>query len=293
MKRNSWSKLVLASVAVLTMAAAWAADPSLHEVYQAVDSGRLAEAEAMMVQVLKAHPNSAKAHYVEAEILAKEGKVDKARDELAFAERAAPGLPFAKPEAVTALKQHLATSGHQAQRPVAAPMVAAPLAPGLAPAMAPVHQNQSPFPWSLVFMGLILAAAVWFFVRAMNRPRQLPPAGYPAANAYGGNPQPFGGGGMAGAATPGGGMGSGILGGLATGAAVGAGMVAGEALMHRVMGGSGDQSANHSSGQSTDSSPLGNPLAAPDSFDAGGNDFGVSDGGSWDDGSSGGGDDWG
>ena len=284
MKRKSWMQLVLATVAILAMAGAWAADPSLHEVYQAVENGRLTEAQAMMAQVLKDHPNSAKAHYVEAEILAKEGQVDKARDELAFAERAAPGLPFAKPEAVTALKQHLATGGRQVQRPVAA---------SVAPALAPAHQSGSQFPWSLLFMALILGGAIWFFVRAMNRPRQLPPAGYPAANAYGGNPQPFGGGGMAGAATPGGGMGSGILGGLATGAAVGAGMVAGEALMHRVMGGSGDQSANHSSGQSTDSSPLGNPLAAPDSFDAGGNDFGISDGGSWDDSSSGGGDDWG
>jgi Tfp pilus assembly protein PilF len=63
------------------MSASWAAEPTLHEVYQAVEAGKLKEADTMMAQVLKAHPGSARAHYVEAEILAKEGQMDKARDE--------------------------------------------------------------------------------------------------------------------------------------------------------------------------------------------------------------------
>jgi hypothetical protein len=191
-------------------------------------------------------------------------------------------LPFAKPEAVNALKQRLATE----VRPVQAATYL--------PATAPVHPAESRFPWSLLVMGLILGGAVWFFIRAINRPRQAVPAGYPAAGGYGSNPQPYAGSGYPGAApAPAGGMGSGILGGLATGAAVGAGMVAGEALMHRVFDGSGG-STSHLGGAASaaETSPLGDPLASPDNFDAGGNDFGISDGGSWDDGSSGGGD-WG
>ena len=51
----------------------------------------------MMDQVLRHPPNSATAHFVMAELLAKEGRVSNARSELATAERLAPGLPFALP----------------------------------------------------------------------------------------------------------------------------------------------------------------------------------------------------
>ena len=87
---------------------------------------------------------------------------------------------------------------------------------------------------------------------------------------------------------PGGGIGSGILGGLATGAAVGAGVVAGEALMHRVLDG------HHSDGPiaPAEAGTWENAQPQPDQYDMGGNDFGLSDTSSWDDGSVGGGGDW-
>jgi hypothetical protein len=82
-----------------------------------------------------------------------------------------------------------------------------------------------------------------------------------------------------------GGMGSGIIGGLATGAAIGAGMVAGEALMHHFTDGERPQG-------NVAPPPAGNFDALPN--DMGGSDFGVSDGSSgWDDSSGGGGSDWG
>ena len=83
------------------------------------------------------------------------------------------------------------------------------------------------------------------------------------------------------------GMASGILGGLATGAAVGAGMVAGEALMHRVFGGNSNLGGVTPRLEPTIYSPLSDA-----NDDMGGNDFGVADGGSWDDGAVGGGDEW-
>jgi hypothetical protein len=42
----------------------------------------------------------AKAHFVQAELYSRQGKLDFARQALASAEQSAPGLPFAKPEAV-------------------------------------------------------------------------------------------------------------------------------------------------------------------------------------------------
>jgi hypothetical protein len=58
----------------------------------------------MMDQVLKAHPNSATAHFVEAELLAKQGKFVQAQAELARAEQIAPGLPKVDPKALSKLR---------------------------------------------------------------------------------------------------------------------------------------------------------------------------------------------
>ena len=149
---------------------------------------------------------------------------------------------------------------------------------------APQPAAGSEFPWGLVLFGILLVAAIGFFVRAMNRRNAtVIPAGY--GYGPGGGMQPMG----AGMAAPmgpmggtmGGGMGSGIVGGLATGAAIGAGMVAGEALMHHFT--DGDRPAGNTAPPASGNDALPN--------DMGGNDFGVADGGSWDD-SSGGGSDW-
>jgi hypothetical protein len=86
----------------------------------------------------------------------------------------------------------------------------------------------------------------------------------------------------------GGGIGSGIAGGLASGLAVGAGVVAGEELAHHFLDGGERQAGGSGFVPSADA-------AQPDyNSDAGGNDFGVNDPGSWDGGGSGGGggDDW-
>ena len=45
-------------------------------------AGHLDQAQQMMTQVLADHPNSAKAHYVQAELYAREGKAALARSEL-------------------------------------------------------------------------------------------------------------------------------------------------------------------------------------------------------------------
>jgi uncharacterized protein len=252
-------------------------EPTLHQVYQAVEAGRLNEAQGMMDKVLRDHPNSAKAHFVEAEILAKQGNRAGASAELGTAERLAPGLPFAKPEAVENLRQRIASS-RTSSRPVSS-------------AYGPQSAPASGIPVGLLLVVSALIAAVVFFVRrTTQRSATVLPtavgAGY--GTSFGSRP-PYGGGGVVppmGPAT--GGMGSGILGGLATGAALGAGMVAGEALAHRLTDGGLHSSGHNLLAASTDldigQNDLGNDLS-----DA---DFGISDGGSWDDSSSGGGDDW-
>jgi hypothetical protein len=109
------SKNILVGVLMLASAlsasnAVFADEPSLHQIYQAAEAGKLNEAQTMMQEVLKAHPKSGKAHFVEAELLAKQGQHQNAKAELATAELLAPGLPFAKPEAVKNLKVILGAS---------------------------------------------------------------------------------------------------------------------------------------------------------------------------------------
>ncbi|RTL29386.1 MAG: tetratricopeptide repeat protein [Rhodocyclaceae bacterium] len=273
-----------------------AAEPSLHQVYQAAEAGKLDDAQSMMREVLQAHPNSGKAHYVEAELLAKQGQLHKAESELQTAEKLAPGLPFAKPQAVQELKNILGGS----HKTTGGGASAAPFQPA-APAVA-----HSSVPWGLLLTGVGLIAFIVFVARFMARRNAEPAMGGAAYGSgglqpYGAGGAPYGGGsgggyagGYGGAPAPSQpGLGSRVMGGLATGAAVGAGMVAGEALMHHFLDKDG-KPVPRDTPASPDNSNLGNlDLGTPeiDRNDMGGTDFGVSDNSSWDD-SSGGDSDW-
>jgi hypothetical protein len=295
--RSLGAVAVLASAACCAAPAAWAQGPTIHQVYQAAEAGKFIEAQAMMDKVLRDHPKSGKAHYVQAELLAKQGKFAQAGTELATAERLAPGLPFAKPEAVQQLRG-FTERGHKAPASPAAALADAK--PDLSyERRTPVTPEGGRLPWGMILaVGAAIFCAIAWFRRKSARPAAEQGYSQTAASGVGGAyPQqasagnaPFG----RGAVAPGGGIGSGIMGGLATGAALGAGMVAGQALMHRFTDGNG---AGHNQ------APDANPLATPDPLfdtppsgdDMGGSDFGVSDAGSWDDGGgggSGGGDQW-
>jgi len=98
-------------------------EPSLPDVYQAIEAGQLGKADAMMQEVLKNHPSSGKAYYVASELYLKEGKLDAAKNAFAQAEKLAPGLPFAQPEAVLKLQAQLRPS---TTKSLAAPRVQVP-----------------------------------------------------------------------------------------------------------------------------------------------------------------------
>src|SRR5689334_1300401 len=99
--------LCLAMVLFASTALAVTNVPSIDQVYQAARSGHLGQAEAMTREVLRAYPDSARAHYVMAQILAAEGRTSEARSYLEEAERLKPGLPFANPGSVANLKRRI------------------------------------------------------------------------------------------------------------------------------------------------------------------------------------------
>jgi Tfp pilus assembly protein PilF len=106
--------VTIAAVGVLASSQLWSsptqaaeAEPTVSQIYQAFRSGHLEQAQRMLDQVLRDHPDSAKAHFVQAEIDAAEGHYELARAQLARAEQLKPGLPGVKPRAVQELKAKL------------------------------------------------------------------------------------------------------------------------------------------------------------------------------------------
>lgn len=308
-RSRTMSRWAAGAAATVLCVAAWAASPGLHEVYQAAEAGHVEQAQQMMDQVLREHPDSAKAYYVRAELYARQGRGPQAQQALAQAERLQPGLPFAEAKAVGELRERLVVLS-SASTPIRSGALGAVPSPQRA-----ASGVAAALPW-LAAAGLALVA--WLLWR--RRPGQderggvfmsggtgtHAPAGMPgyAPSSASSAPSPYPPY-PAGSAPSGGGLGAGIAGGLATGVAVGAGAVAGQMLMQRMLGG-GEHAAS-SSGLFTPSAAdrgslagtlgdptTGRPLA---NDDMGGADFGVADAGSWDDGDGGGGgggggDDW-
>jgi uncharacterized protein len=267
----SKSFLLVLFAATASFGALAADDPGIHEVYEAANNGHLDQARSMMAQVLKDHPDSAKAHYVAAEIDARGGDFGSARSEFQTAEKLAPGLPFAKPYSVQELRGELYSP--QAAQP---PRVITPGAP-----LQRVQQSfqqpgpmHSGFPWGGIIGIAFVVWIVWMIFRRFVGPRPMygvggvgGPGGYGPGGGYygGGYPPPAGGG---------------LLGSLGTGMAVGAGVVAGEEIAHHLLDGNG-RVIERDVVQSDDP-------GAQQNSDMGGSDFGVSDNSSWDNGGGGG-----
>jgi uncharacterized protein len=235
---------------------ALAADPSPAQVYQEAQSGNLAQAQQMIAQVLRDHPQSGQAHYVAAEISARAGNYGTARQELQIAESLEPGLPFL-------------TDAHSLQE-LRMQLGEAPVG-----VLAPQTVRSTRTSHFGMFLILLAGAAVlWMFLR-----RRAVSMGYPQyPGRYPGDGFPPGGYGPTGF-MPGGG--SGIMGSVASGLALGAGVAAGEEIVDHMLGGGSSPGSGFV--PSADSAPAPDP-----NQDMGGSDFGLDDPGSWDDGSSGG-----
>ena len=88
--------LSLLVAVVLSLSTAQAA--TLDQASALLDAGQLTQADRVLAQVLADQPHSAQAHYLEARLLAAEGKWPLAEKQLELAQRLDPTLSFA-PEA--------------------------------------------------------------------------------------------------------------------------------------------------------------------------------------------------
>ena len=308
----------------LAMAQTAPNEPTLKQIYDTAQAGQLDKAQTMVQQVLVLHPNSARAHFVQAELFARQGQLPKAREALAAADKLAPGLPFAKSEAIQSLRAQLDAKGNPPavkNQPGSSFGAITPAKPPAAPAN---------LPWGMILLGGGAAIAlVVFLIRRKPAQTFTPPAPY--ANP-GSNPGAMSGGGQSGLSGPqnfgmgtghapgtpgygqqpqgqapgqpygqppaGSGMGGRLAGGLATGLAVGAGMMAAQAIGKTLTGNNenGNRPAD-GGGNNNNQQPLSNNANnGPGNNDMGGQNFGVEDNASWDDaggsGDMGGGGDW-
>jgi uncharacterized protein len=246
--------LVLAAGVIGTVRAA-DADPTPDQIYVAANSGHLAEAQQMIDQVLRDHPQSAKAHYVAAELDARGGNFTAARQELVNAETLDPSRHFAQPAAIAALRSELSQSTSRN-------------------ALVPGAPGRPSFPWLPVLLigGGIAIAWMYLRRRAQQAALQSPYPGGVATGGPGAFPGVVGGG-------------SGIVGGLASGLAVGAGIAAGEELVRHVF--EGDRAVGGVMPADPNANMGGNDFGVSDSSSwddnsgSSGDDGGGSGGGDW------------
>jgi hypothetical protein len=219
------------SFALLSLAA-WAL-PTLQQVESEVQKGNLTSAESMMREVVAAKPGSAKAHYIYAEVLARNGSFAPAAEQARLARAADPQITFTQPEKFRSFEQLLERELQpmaQQARP------ARQLDSAATPAVAPRSDGAAIPGW---VWGAGLAALAFLAWRGFSRSRAVAtgsPGAYPAPPgsvapapfASPGALSPYG----VGAAMPPGAR-NGMLGtGLAVAGGVAAGMLADE-LLHR------------------------------------------------------------
>src|ERR1700690_2315690 len=134
---------------LMSVTSAWADNlPNIRQVYAAANAGQLTQARAMVDLVLTAKPDSAKGHFVKAEICAAQADRSCARDEFASAKRLEPGPTFASPAAVKKLET---------------------LALGVTPLQRAKPSTGSGFNWTWLILGFGVIALLWWVVSTATR----------------------------------------------------------------------------------------------------------------------------
>ena len=176
----------LLAVAVLAIAglaqSAWAATPSAKDVEAAIRSGNYAQAESMLSEVVEAHPNSARAHYLYGQVLDRNGKAAAGLAQIEQSRTIDPSIKFTDPAEFRAVERHVqadadATGGSVAQRP-SAQHGAADQAPtgvmtqdgGVAPAPRASHGiGMGVWLVFLLVIAAVIGVLIWTVRRARNK----------------------------------------------------------------------------------------------------------------------------
>ena len=269
MKKFIQSLVVVASIMI---GSSVLAEPTVKEIYQTSQTDRAA-ALNMINAVIKNRPNSARAHFIKAELLLSMNKKAEAKESFFVAEKLDPTFAYARPETVTKLRTALGVkSKPDLFDNTSMFIVGGIIVGGVIIIWLIVRRRETEYPRYLPSGGLNKPITPYNQVPPLSENNSVPPSATGVAGATGTAAAPS--------------RGSGIMGGLATGAAMGAGAVAGAALVNHMMNGN---KASAAPAEPTAAAPEPAPSYVPDS------DFGFSDSGSdWggDSGGDGGDNEW-
>jgi len=290
-------KVWLAAALMSLCALAWAL-PTPQDIEAAVNSGKLAQAESMLREVIKEKPNSAKAHYELGQVLARETRYAEAQIELVRAKEIDPSMKFA-----LSANKYNEVFNKVSQQLAAAPSKAAPQQ-GAQSSPSVAESSAAPLPMSYVWIGIGALGLIAFLIYR-NRPQaNLATSATATASAprgFGEQYAPAQGGasygqpgygqtgygqpgyGQPGYGRPGSGMGAGVAGAVVGGLA---GVAAGYALSKAMESGNEQHANNAAAPDQREYIPMDQPAPDMGSFDSG-------SGSGWDDaGSSSGDDSW-
>lgn len=317
-----WKKAFVACTLLVASSLAFAI-PTEQQVESAVKQGQYQEAETMMSEVVAARPQSAKAHYIYAELLAHNGRFAQASSEAAKARQLDPDIRFTDPAKFNAFEATLQREQSAPPKSRAASSGSSSTAMTAAPTRAPEPRSGGIPGWVWLAGLVVLAIVLWRgFARSRaasaNGPTGMGPMGGGMPASYGPN-GPAGGGGAGYGPAQGQGYGPGYGPGgapmqrpggglLGTGLALGAGVAGGMLLDRALHGGHEGSGAIDPASAGAAGGMAGLGGLDPDSYapttdiaarelenrpvDFGNGDDWSSDGGGVDLGSGGGGDDW-
>ncbi|WP_158935351.1 tetratricopeptide repeat protein [Burkholderia sp. S171] len=108
-------KYVMAVVAslMLVSATAFAAVPTAGQIEQSMTQGNWTQADAQLQEVLQAHPNNAKAHYLYAQVLDREGRSSDALAQVQQARTLDPAIKFTDPSRFNAMEARIRSDANR------------------------------------------------------------------------------------------------------------------------------------------------------------------------------------
>ncbi|MGI4981807.1 MAG: tetratricopeptide repeat protein [Janthinobacterium lividum] len=156
------------------------AAPSVTDVEAAIGRGDLQGAQTMLDQVVAAHPESARAHYLDAQVLERNHRYGDALAQLDAARKIDPALGFTDRGKFETIQRRINAEAQQGTRPATSiqsfPSAGERSAPSAAVAPAPVRDeapvHRGPSPIALLGLLLVLAAVVGLIMWSMKRRRQ-------------------------------------------------------------------------------------------------------------------------
>lgn len=105
--------MALAASLMLVSAAAFAAVPSAGQIEQSMTQGNWNQADTQLNEVLQAHPNNAKAHYLYAQVLDREGRPADALAQIQQARTLDPAVKFTDPSRFNAMEARIRSDANR------------------------------------------------------------------------------------------------------------------------------------------------------------------------------------